>query len=215
MLGHSMGGGQILQYAAKGPADVRAKIAGYLAESPYVALHPSAQPSKFIEVAGKLVAKVVPKRQMVQHLEPKWISRDEQVCKEYVEDKLCHDTGTLEGLAGMLQRASELDSGLVMPTEGRYWIGHGDADRITSYVSSKRLFERLGVEDKEFRTYDGCYHKRKSSGRYTSFDGSMDADDMEVHAEPGGDGITFANDVADWILARVENGDSKQVASKL
>ena len=28
------------------------------------------------------------------------------------------------------------------------------------------------------------------------------ADDDVVHAEPGQDKITFANDVADWILAR-------------
>ncbi len=27
-----------------------------------------------------------------------------------------------------------------------------------------------------------------------------------VHAEPGNDKITFANEVADWILARVDQG---------
>ena len=197
VLGHSMGGGQILQYASKGPADVRAQIRGYLAESPLIGLHPSAQPSKFIEVAGKMAAKFLPKRQMVQHLEPKWVCRDEQVCKEYVEDKLCHDTGTLEGLAGMLQRASELDSGIVMPTEGRFWVGHGDQDHITSYDSSKRLFERLGgkVTDKEFRTYEGHYHK--------------------LHAEPGEDKIIFANDVTKWILARSREEQEQVGTSKL
>ena len=191
-----MGGGQILQYAAKGPADVRAQIRGYLAESPFIALHPSAQPSKFIEVAGKMAAKVLPKRQMVQHLEAKWVCRDPQVCKEYVEDKLCHDTGTLEGMAGMLQRASELDSGAVMPREGRFWFGHGNQDHITSYDSSQRLFQRLGgdVTDKELKTYEGHYHK--------------------LHAEPGEDKITFANDIAAWILARL-GAEPEQVASKL
>ena len=190
LLGHSMGGAQVLQYASKGPPDVRAQIRGYLIESPLVALHPSTQPSKFIEVAGKMSARFLPKRQMVQHLEPKWISRDEQVCKEYLADGLCHDTGTLEGLAGMLQRASELDSGLVMPTEGRFWVGHGDQDHITNYESSKRFFERLHgkVTDKEFKTYEGQYHK--------------------LHAEPGEDKIAFANDVATWILAR--SGDEPE-----
>lgn len=197
LLGHSMGGAQVLQYASNGPADVRAQIRGYLAESPYIALHPSAQPSKFIEVAGKMAARFLPKRQMVQHLEPKWICRDEQVCKEYVEDELCHDTGTLEGLAGMLQRASELDAGVVMPTQGKYWVGHGDEDHITSYESSKRFFERLGgdVTDKEFKTYEKHYHK--------------------LHAEPGEDKVSFANDVATWILARSGEEQEQMAASKL
>lgn len=192
-----MGGGQVLQYASKGPADVRQQIRGYLLEAPYIALHPSSQPSRFIEVAGKLAARVLPKRQMVQQLDPKWICRDEQVNKEYVEDQLCHDTGTLEGLAGMLQRASELDSGLVMPTQGRFWIGHGTQDHITSYDSSKKLFGRLGgeVTDKEFKSYDDYYHK--------------------MHAEPGEDKITFANDVAAWILARVGAEQEQVAASKL
>ena len=191
-----MGGGQILQYAAKGPSDIRSQIRGYLAEAPYIALHPSAQPSKLLEVAGKLAAKVVPKRQMVQKLESKWICRDENVCKDYEKDDLCHDTGTLEGLAGMLQRASELDHGVVMPVEGNFWIGHGNQDHITSYDSSRRLFERMGegIKDKEYKTYEKHYHK--------------------LHAEPGEDKIVFANDVAAWILAR-SGSEGEQVASKL
>ena len=192
-----MGGGQLLQFAAKGPADVRAHIRGYLAESPFIALHPSAQPSKFIEVAGKMAANFLPRRQMVQQLEAKWICRDDQVCKEYVEDKLCHDTGTLEGLAGMLQRAGELNSGAVVPAEGRFWFGHGTEDHIIDYASSRRFFERLGgkVTDKEFRTYEGWYHK--------------------LHAEPGEDKIKFANDIADWILTRSGDEQEQNASSKL
>lgn len=185
-----------MQYAAKGPVDIRSQIRGYLAEAPYIALHPSAQPSRLLEVAGKLAAKVVPKRQMVQKLEPKWICRDESVCTDYEKDDLCHDTGTLEGLAGMLQRASELDNGVVIPVEGTFWFGHGNQDHITSYDSSRRLFERLGdgIKDKEYKTYEGHYHK--------------------LHAEPGEDKIAFANDVAVWILAR-SGAEGEQVASKL
>lgn len=32
-----------------------------------------------------------------------------------------------------------------------------------------------------------------------------DAERLQVHAEPGEDKLTFANDVADWILARIDN----------
>ena len=64
LMGHSMGGAEVLQWAARGPFDMRSQIRGYLAESPYLALHPSAQPSRFVVKAGRLAAKVAPRRQM-------------------------------------------------------------------------------------------------------------------------------------------------------
>ena len=64
LMGHSMGGAEVLQWAARGPFDMRSQIRGYLAESPYLALHPSAQPSHFVVKAGRLAAKFAPRRQM-------------------------------------------------------------------------------------------------------------------------------------------------------
>lgn len=202
-----MGGAEILQYAARGPADVRTHIRGYVAESPYLALHPSSQPSRFVVAAGKLASRIVPKRKMVQKLDSKNLSRDPDVCKEWAEDELCHDTGTLEGLAGMLERGDELDRDVVVLEEGQgqggtttIWVGHGSDDRVTSYDTSKRWFERLAVKDKKFKTYEGWYHKCEPSFQVQEFDD--EADIVQVHAEPGDDKITFANDVADWIIAR-------------
>ncbi|KAL6715905.1 hypothetical protein ACLMJK_006866 [Lecanora helva] len=194
LMGHSMGGAEVLQYAARGPEDVRSQIRGYIAEAPYLALHPSSQPSRFMVISGKMAARVLPKRQMVTKLDSKWISRDSKVNREYEEDELCHDTGTLEGLAGMLARGDELDKDVVVLKEGNgggqavsLFVAHGDGDRVTCFETSKRWFDRLDVKDKEFKRYDGWYHK--------------------LHAEPGDDKITFANDVADWIFART--GSSK------
>ena len=180
-----MGGAEILQYAARGPPEIRSRIDGYIAESPYIALHPSSQPSRFTVVAGKLAAKVLPNRPMVQKLESKWLCRDPVVCKEWAEDPLCHDTGTLEGLSGMLNRADELNRGLVEVTESKFWVGHGSEDRVCSFDATKRWFEKLRAQDKEFKTYEGWYHK--------------------LHAEPGDDKITFASDVANWITARANS----------
>ena len=174
LMGHSMGGAEILQFAARGPTELRSQIRGYLAESPYLALHPSSQPSRFTIMAGKLAAKVFPKRQMVQKLDSKVLCRDSVVCQEWVEDDLCHDTGTLEGLAGMLDRGNELDKDLVVVREGageggltRILIGHGNKDRVTSFEASKKWFERLQVKDKEFTTYDGWYHKCEIPTRWS------------------------------------------------
>ena len=214
LMGHSMGGAEILQYAARGPSDVRSQITGYVAESPYIALHLSAQPSRFTVIAGRLAARVLPNRPMVQKLESKWLCRDPIVCKEWAEDPLCHDTGTLEGLSGMLDRADELNRGLVTIREGRVWVGHGSEDRVCSFDAARGWFERLGVQDKDFKTYEGWYHKREYIPGRIEAKGT-NSKSPTVHAEPGEAKITFANDVADWILARAEvNQDPSPLQSK-
>lgn len=161
LMGHSMGGGEILYYMVHGPADVRAQIRGYIAEAPWIALHPTTQPNAMTVAAGRLVAKLVPKRHMLQKLDAQWVSRDKEVCKSYEEDILCHNTGTLEGLAGMLDRAHGLNTGAVVPSEGSLWIGHGDEDRVTSFEASKKFVERVPLQDKQFRAYPGWYHQRE------------------------------------------------------
>jgi acylglycerol lipase len=67
------------------------------------------------------------KRQLTNKLDPKLISRDPEVCKGFDEDPLCHDTGTLEGLAGMLDRTSSLSSGKVVIPDS---AGEGGVTRI-------------------------------------------------------------------------------------
>ena len=197
LMGHSMGGAEALQFMlTEAPRPVPygpplCTIRGVLLEAPYIALHPDSQPNSFTVWAGKLAARIAPSRQMLQKLDSTYMSRDAQVRQDWVEDELCHDTGTLEGLAGMLQRAAELTAlgeggkveGLKLNPGCPVWLGHGSGDRVTSFEESKRLFERLGVEDKTFNTYEGAYHK--------------------LHAEPDGVKEEFARDVGEWILAQV------------
>lgn len=100
---------------------------------------------------------------MLQRIEPSFLSRDESVCRDFEDDELCHDTGTLEGLAGMLQRAEDLDSGRVIfndPEACRLWVGHGTEDRVTSFKATERFMNGLKIKDKTLKIYDGHYHKR-------------------------------------------------------
>ena len=200
LMGHSMGGAEVLMYAATGPKDVLSGIRGFLVESPFIALHPHSRPFKATVVLGRLAGKLMPHRHMVNKLDATKLSRDPDVCKAVTADQLCHDTGTLEGLAGMLDRAASLEEGKVVVTEGvgeggktRLWAGHGTADAVCSYDACKMWFESTKVDDKEMQVYEGWYHA--------------------LHTEPGEDKVRFANDVARWVLAR--SGSLVEVAERV
>jgi len=128
-----------------------------------VALHPATRPWGTTVVLGRVAAKIAPKTQKVNKLEEKLLSRDPEVQRAFVEDELCHDTGTLEQLAGMLDRALALERGNVrIPRDVRsVWISHGTEDGICEFKAARDLFERMEVEDKEFKAYQGWYHNCK------------------------------------------------------
>ena len=203
-MAHSMGGAQALLYLLTTTpfTPSRPQITGLLVEAPFIALDPSAQPYRLTVTLGKLAAKFLPSRQMLQKLDPKHVSRSPKVQQEWDDDELCHDTGTLGGMAGMLQRAADLVSlseGKAMPGLTKrlgcpVWFGHGDGDKVTSHSASKKLCDVLEVEggDKTFKTYPGAYHK--------------------LHAEPDGVGEEFARDVGEWIVKHVKSlaGSSKR-----
>ena len=197
LYGHSMGGAQVLNYAATGPSAVVSQIRGFLVESPFIALNSASRPWRMTVVMGRFAGKVLPKRQMVQKLDAKKVSRDPEVIKEFEADPLNHDTGTLEGLAGMLDRAHNLETGLVILGEGRgeggltrLWVSHGTADGICDYTACRKWFDGVRCKDKEMRVYEGAYHV--------------------LHKEPGEEKIRFAQEVSKWILDRSgENGRPK------
>lgn len=167
-MGHSMGGGEVLLYMSSGPAEIRKHIRGYLLEAPFVDFSPASKPSGITVFLGRMAGKVLPHHQMVNKLDAKLISRDPAVQQQFIDDDLCHDTGTLEGLSGMLDRTSQLANGKVTigddAGEGgvtRVWIAHGDKDGITNYHASKALADRIAAKDKEFKTYEGFFHRCK------------------------------------------------------
>jgi acylglycerol lipase len=198
LMGHSMGGGQALYYllttAPPSLVSTRPRISGLILEAPYIALDPSSEPHWIVVSAGKLAAKLLPTKQMMQKLPAQFISRSPRVQQDWTDDKLNHDTGTLGGLAGMLQRSGDL----VRLSEGAHvanlttrlpcplWLGHGNQDKLTSYTASKRVYDVLEAEggDKTFKTYEGGYHK--------------------LHGEPDGMGEEFARDVGEWVVSRAK-----------
>lgn len=191
VMGHSMGGGQVLTLACSPQYQdslVR-HVRGWLLESPFIGFSPEAQPSALKVFAGRLAGRLIPHHQIKHVIPPEDLTRDPVVARSLAEDELVHNTGTLEGLAGLLDRTAALASGEVRPAAGgavrALWIGHGTADKATWYQASKKYFDEFAgeVPDREFRTYEGWYHQLHADGPQTP---------------------EFYRDVADWILARCE-----------
>lgn len=191
VMGHSMGGGQVLTLLSDGEYEesVVTKVRGWLLESPFIGFAPEEQPSAIKIFAGRLAGKLLPHQQLVQRIDPENLSRDPRVVESIRGDELMHNTGTLEGFAGLLDRTTALDKGIAKPKKKgvvkAIWFGHGTMDKTTSFESSKRYFDQcLGeVEDKAFRAFEGYYH--------------------QLHAD-GPDSEVFLREVGDWILKRVD-----------
>ncbi len=206
-MGHSMGGGEALCYmlsTSSAYAD-RPLISGLLLEAPYIELDPSEQPSSLKVSAGKLAAMLLPHSQLKQKLIATHMSRSAKVRQDWVDDPLCHDTGTLEGLKGLLQRSTDLSNlsrgravhELTTKLPCPVWFSFGTADRVVSPIAAQRLFNVLQApeKDKEFKPYPDAYHK--------------------LHAEPDGVGEQFAKDVGGWIIAHAnKQAETPQVGQE-
>ena len=165
ILGHSMGGAESLTYSSEDPDQLLKQVRGTVASAPLIALHPSTRPFSISVLLGRLAAWVMPNFQLVNHLDKSFLSHDDKMNQAYVDDPLNHDTGTLEGMAGMLDRAADLDSGKILLQDGKHQGGqtrvvvlHGDGDQGNEFDASKRFVERIPVKDKEFFAMPGLYH---------------------------------------------------------
>jgi len=190
VAGHSMGGGEILTLASDPRyQDLMGSVRGWILESPFIAFPKGYEPSFVTVFFGRLAGKLLPKKRLASGLPPENLTRDPAVIASLKGDEWIHNMGTLEGLAGLLDRTANLNEGKVKLNEGvqSLWLGHGTQDKGTSYEASRKWFDRqTGVKDKEFKTYEGWFH--------------------QLHADRPEDREVFAKDVADFILARCEEG---------
>jgi len=191
VMGHSMGGGEAVTLMSDPLyADITPQIRGWVLESPFIDFTPESKPSFITVVLGRLAGKVMPYHKIYNPIPPQNVTRDPAVIQSIIDDKLLHGAGTLEGLAGMLDRTAAINTEKVKLNKGTraIWLGHGTADLGTSYAASKKWFEeQTTVEDKEFKTYEGWSH--------------------QLHADSPDNRGVFAKDVGDWILART--GEAK------
>ncbi|KAJ1329155.1 acylglycerol lipase [Microdochium nivale] len=194
VAGHSMGGGQVITLASTPEyEELVGQVRGWLLESPFIGFAPELKPYWFTVMFGKLAAMIMPNKQMVNVIPPENLSRDPEVHKSLHADELCHNTGTLAGLAGMLDRTAKLSSG-ELKLSGKVQsllMMFGTCDKATSYDIGRAWFDRQKMDDAEFKSYEGAYH--------------------QLHADS--DREQYYQDTADWILARASGGSAAASAA--
>lgn len=196
VMGHSMGGGEALALACEPEyAELVGKIRGWILEAPFLAFPEGEEPSALKVFMGRLVGRLLPRQPLLNRIPVEYLSRDPAWQKSVDEDALCHDTGTLEGLAGLLDRTSALSSGkwALSKNVKAMFVGHGTMDQVTSFKASKAWFEAQEVGDAEFKAYDGCLH--------------------QLHADLCKE--EFYRDVSGWILKRADCAGDEEAGTGL
>ncbi|KJZ75680.1 hypothetical protein HIM_04837 [Hirsutella minnesotensis 3608] len=184
VMGHSMGGGEIMVLAGDAKyAGLVGRVRGWILDSPFIGFAAGEEPNAIKVLAGRLVGRLLPKQQVTHVVPPESLSRDPAIVESVRNDPLCHNTGTLEGLASLLGRTAMLSSGQVrLGKQVRsLLLAHGLEDRVCSCDAAVKFLERQhAVEDKTCKTYAGGYH--------------------QIHADLCKD--EFTKDLVAWVLER-------------
>ncbi|THY61264.1 alpha/beta-hydrolase [Aureobasidium pullulans] len=186
LMGHSMGGQQVLYYGTQGPVSILRQLSGFIVEAP--AIHLPDAPTGFLRLLLRYVAKMLPKFQMHAAPKPARLTRDPVRNAEIEADVLFHGYCTLEGMNGALERVDYNISagckqlGEATPMhEPSLLMLQGTADDVCLLSGAEEYFKKCPLKDKELKLYEGWLH--------------------ELHGEVGEDKLTFARDVTYWILS--------------
>ena len=151
LVGHSLGGLIVLEYALRLPEGLR----GVVAMSP--ALNLDGVP-RWKVVASIALGRLVPRLSMRLGLDSEGLSRDPAVKSADDQDPLLHSRATVrlgaevpKALGWTLEHAGELRVPLL--------VVHGSADTIVPAAASLAFYERAGVPDKTRIEYEGGYHE--------------------------------------------------------
>ncbi|THW72384.1 alpha/beta-hydrolase [Aureobasidium pullulans] len=186
LMGHSMGGQQVLYYGTQGPVSILQQLSGFIVEAP--AIHLPDAPTGFMRLLLRYTAKMLPKFQMHAAPKPARLTRDPVRNAEIEADVLFHGYCTLEGMDGALERVDYNISagckqlGEATPMhEPSLLMLQGTADDVCLLSGAEEYFKKCPLKDKELKFYEGWLH--------------------ELHGEVGEEKLTFARDVTYWILS--------------
>lgn len=166
LVGHSMGGLVALLFAL-GRGDA---VAAAVASSPGLAAHPSARPSLALRIAARVLSVLIPRVLISSDLDPRAISRDPEVVRDYLEDPQVSSkasprwyTSFLAAQRRAFKGAPSLgiptlvmqsgDDRLVDPAAAARWAEAAPRDLVT-YIEWPGLFHEMFNEPERRRVFE-------------------------------------------------------------
>jgi alpha-beta hydrolase superfamily lysophospholipase len=151
LLGQSLGGLIVLEYALRYQRDVQ----GVIAAAPALSV-PNTSP--VLATLAKLLSPVLPHLVISPNFDLSGFSRDPEEVQKLLDDPLTDPRGsprlaveTLSALEWTQAHAADLQMPLLLI--------HGDADPITPAEGSLAFFKNVKIEDKALKLYEGGYHQ--------------------------------------------------------
>lgn len=151
LYGHSMGGNLVLGY------EIHRKpgIVSLIVTSPWLKL--PKPPIVPLVLLAKIAMKFIPALSLPTGINPKTLSRDNQVVSDLIHDPLCHYRISVSTFLQMQQWAANI-------LKNKHKINvpllllHGNKDKVTSWKGSYLLSQGTS-ENTSFKIWDGAFHE--------------------------------------------------------
>jgi alpha-beta hydrolase superfamily lysophospholipase len=150
VLGNSLGGLVVLEYALRNPSGLNGVIAaapplGELGVPPV------------LMALGRVMSRIFPRFSLRVGMDLSGLARDPKVVESVISDPLFHRFGTARlstEVTAAIQRVQAGAPDFAIPL----LILHGSDDRMVPPAGSRRFFDGARLADREFHEYPGAYH---------------------------------------------------------
>jgi alpha-beta hydrolase superfamily lysophospholipase len=150
LLGNSLGGLVVLEYALRHPGE----LAGVIAAAPPLG---RLGVPPLLMTLGRVMSRIFPRFSLEVGMDLSGLARDPKVIETVVSDPLFHRRGTARLSTEVTAAISRVHAGapdLAVPL----LILHGSADRMVPADGSREFFSKVRYPDREFRDYPDAYH---------------------------------------------------------
>ena len=151
MLGHSLGGLIVLDFALASPQG----LAGIVVSGPPI--RPTGIAKPYLVAIARVLSGIWPRFSMDVGAGAETLSRDPAVVNQTQDDPLTHSMATvrwgsecLVAIANVRRNIHKLQAPILLV--------HGSADKVNDVKGSQEIFERI-TSDKTLRIYPGSYHE--------------------------------------------------------
>ncbi len=152
IIGHSMGGLVTLRYVASRSAG----LSGAVISAPLIGLAVRVPPHKLM--IAKVGSHLMPRLRLPNEINPKVLSRDQEVGRAYEADPLVHRVVSTRWFAEA-DRAMNQVKAWADRVRLPVLVMHGSEDRLANVEATREVFNQIGSTDKELIIYPGYYHE--------------------------------------------------------